>query len=92
MTSMVRKQIYITSELEAELKRLSQTTGESEAEIVRKALISFLQGSSSTPSRLRAWQDELKFMQSLMNKDYVPATRTWTREELYDRDDHTVPR
>jgi hypothetical protein len=89
---MVRKQIYITSELEAELKRLSQVTGESEAELVRQALVSFLRDSSSTPSRLQAWQDELQFMQSLVNKDSVPATRTWTREELYDHDDDNVPR
>jgi hypothetical protein len=92
MSSMVRKQIYITAELEAALKRLAQTTGESEAELVRQALVSYLQGSSSKSSRVRAWQEERRFIESLQGEDAAQGTRTWSREELYDRADRQVPR
>ena len=92
MTSMIRKQIYITTELEAELKRQAQVTGESEAELVRQALASYLQGPLSAPSHLRAWQEERTYIQSLMDQDSAPGTRTWTREELYDRYDRKVSR
>ena len=82
---MIRKQIRITAEQEAELKRLSRTTGESEAELVRQALASFLQGRCTAPSRLRAWQEEREFIQSLLDGTAMQSTRSWTREELNDR-------
>ncbi|HET6312253.1 MAG TPA: CopG family transcriptional regulator, partial [Chloroflexia bacterium] len=84
----VRKQIYITAEQDAELKRLSYATGESESEIIRRALTSFLRRTTAMPGRTRAWQEETKFMQSLLSEDYGPEPdgRTWTREELYSRE------
>lgn len=82
MTAMIRKQIYITAELQAELKQMSQATGESEAELVRQALANYLQASSKA-SRLRAWQNERGFIKSHMEQNPVPNARSWTREELY---------
>lgn len=87
---MIRKQIYITPELEAGLKRLAQATGESEAGLIRQALTSYLQESPSRAPYICAWQEERSFIQSRLNQDPVPGTRTWTREELYDRHDDKV--
>ncbi len=92
MTSMIRKQIYITAELEAELKRVAHTTGESEAELIRQALLSYLQGSPASQARLRAWQEERRFIESLPEGTSTQDTRSWSREELYDRFDRQVPR
>ena len=82
---MIRKQIRITTKQKAELKRLSQATEESEAEVVRQALASYLQGGSTAPSRLRAWQEEREFIQSLLDSTPMQSIRSWTREELNDR-------
>lgn len=81
---MIRKHIYITAEQEAGLKRLSETIGLSESEIVRLALSSYLRVPSPTPTKLRAWQEERAFIQSLANNDPLPGERTWTRDGLYD--------
>jgi hypothetical protein len=88
---MVRKQIYITEELQTGLKQMSEATGESEAELVRQALASYLQGAS-TSAHLRAWQEERKFIESRLNKNSSQSAHTWTREELYDRYDDKVSR
>lgn len=50
---MIRKQVRITAQLEAQLKQLTHTTGESEAAIIRQPLASHLQDASRA-SRLRA--------------------------------------
>ncbi len=81
---MIRKHIYITAEQEAGLKRLSETTGLAESEIVRRALSSYLRVPSPTPTKLRAWQEERVFIQSLSNDGPIRSERTWTRNNLYD--------
>jgi len=82
---MIRKQIYIKPEQEAQLKRLSDQTGEAEAEIIRRAIDQQMSGVS--PRRdFRAWQEEKAFIQAMLKQPPVPGKRTWSREELHDRE------
>ncbi|MEA2573591.1 MAG: hypothetical protein QOH93_889 [Chloroflexia bacterium] len=83
--SMIRKQIYITTEQEAALKQLSRATRQSESELVRQALASHLHALDTVESRLRAWQEERAFIENLPSNVSDTATRTWTRDGLYDR-------
>lgn len=49
---MVRKQLYLTHELDSELKRRSEIQGVSEAELVRRALESSFRYGEATPDPL----------------------------------------
>jgi ribbon-helix-helix protein len=88
MGTKVRKQIYIGVEQSAMLKRMSEQTGLSESEIIRRALDAHIQAlgyHQSQEERLHAWAKEREFIQSLIDAGPVPGGRTWTREDLYDR-------
>jgi hypothetical protein len=82
---MVRKQLYVTSEIESELKSRSRETGVSEGEIVREALSRYLYSSTPKKQGLSNWEEELAFIRSRQARGPVPGGRTWKREDLYDR-------
>jgi predicted DNA-binding protein len=88
MGTKVRKQIYIWVEQSAMLKRLSEQTGLSESEIIRRALDAHIQAlgyHQSQEAHHEAWTKGQEFIQSLIDAGPVPGGRTWTREDLYDR-------
>ena len=88
MGTKVRKQIYIEAEQDAVLKRMSAETGLSESEIIRRALDSHFQAlgySTSQEAGLETWAKGREFIQNLIDAGPVPGSRTWTREDLYDR-------
>ena len=86
MKHMVRKQIYIYRRQEAQLKRLSEARGISEAEIIRRALENELKRAGyrlaydgEAMERLR------KAMIAQDKKPPVPRKkRDWKREDLYE--------
>jgi hypothetical protein len=85
MPRRIRKQIYIDPEQERALKRVSEETGLSEAEIIREAI-----GRQTRilwfPKRdLAAWERELAFIDGLITQGPVEGGRKWRREELYER-------
>ena len=84
MAKMVRKQIYVGPEQEAELKRRARQTGASEAELIRQALDRHLAVVPPPPDP-RGWDNERAFILDLINKGPVPGGRSWTREELHER-------
>ena len=85
MERMVRKQLYITSEQESKLKQKSSETGVSEGEIVREALSRYLDSSVPKKQELANWEEELAFIKSIHEQGPVPGSRTWRRDDLYDR-------
>lgn len=67
------------------LKRLAKKTGKTEAEIVREALDSHVQELERAQGRLKAWQETKRFIENWVKKGSVTGSRTWRREDLYDR-------
>jgi len=84
MVQMVRKQIYLTPNQEALLKRLARERGMTEAEIIRQAVDQIGAWVSFRPN-LRAWEQERKFLEHLLQQGPVAGKRAWRREDLYER-------
>jgi len=85
MPRMVRKQIYIQELHERQLRRLADSRGISQAEVVRQAIDSQARGEGETgivdPG---AWQQAMEFMHSLQGKGKTEqAPQRWQRDELY---------
>jgi hypothetical protein len=85
MTTKVRKQIYVETDQEELLKRLSKETGVSEAEIVRQAIDHHTRGLRLLRHGLGAWEEERAFILQRMAQGPVSGRRTWQREELHER-------
>lgn len=85
-TQMVRKQIYIQRRQEAMLKRLSQTLGVSEAEIIRRAIEHVLSGNAVQHAP-RSTEALDQFIQAALSRRADDITRKpyhWDRQELYE--------
>lgn len=80
---MVRKQVYIEPQQDVMLKRLAREGGMTEAGIVRQAIDLYGKGLLFRRD-LRAWDEERKFIQQLIQRGPAPAGRHWCREELYE--------
>lgn len=84
MGRMVRKQVYITAEQDALLKRRAKALGVSEAEIVRRGIEAAGSTAASLPFDRKAWEEALQFMKERARLKVPQTGRSWTREELYD--------
>jgi hypothetical protein len=84
MTTMVRKQVYIEPQQEAQLKQRAAETGMSEAEIIRRAIDSWLKDEVRRLRAKQAWEKARSLMEERYTRGPVPGGRTWTRDELYD--------
>ena len=82
---MVRKQIYLEAEQDARLKKFAQETGQSEAKIIRQALDRHAMETPPKRTKHQAWEIERAYIEQLMQQTPADATRTWTRDELYER-------
>jgi hypothetical protein len=83
MADMVRKQVYIEPRQDKLLKRWAEETGESEAEIFRRALDRWFASEQQRREAQSAWEQVLAFVQQRADRGAVSGGRTWTREELY---------
>jgi hypothetical protein len=87
---MVRKQIYIHPQQEAQLKRLAQQRDTSEAELIREAIEILIdqqpvsQVSKALPPDKAAWQAILESMQKRRGDKAIGKPHRWTREDYYD--------
>jgi hypothetical protein len=85
MAKKVRKQIYIEEQQERKLRRIAESRGISQAEIIRNALERETAGASpSFGIDPLAWEQVLTILRALHRagrKKKVP--RSWKREELY---------
>ena len=84
MSKMIRKQVYIEPEQETLLKRLSREQGLTEAELIRSGIVK-LSSRSNVVWDITFWEEEKKFIRSLMKKGPLKGKRRWKREELYER-------
>jgi hypothetical protein len=86
MTQMIRKQIYIQKDQEDRLKKIAETRGVSEAEIIRRALdVELKHAGFRLAYDDEAWARAYQFMLDLAKRGPVPQRkRDWTREELYE--------
>ena len=85
MPRMVRKQIYIQELHDRQLRRIAESRGISQAEVVRQAIDGQARGDGETgivdPG---AWQQAMAFMHSLQRPGTpVRAPQRWQRAELY---------
>ena len=85
MPSMLRKQIYIAPRQERLLKTRASELHISESELIRDGIDKALKTETTAAHDPKAWEEEKKFITSLMKKRAVKGGRKWTREELYDR-------
>ena len=84
MSKMIRKQVYIEPEQEVLLKRLSREQGLTEAELIRSGIVK-LSSRSHVVRDITFWEEEKRFIRSLMKKGPLKGQRRWTREDLYER-------
>jgi len=82
---MVRKQVYLYQEQDALLKRRAGEAGVTEAELIREALEVELRYRAVSRPSLVKWDEERKFIQSLIEAGPVSGGRTWKREDLHER-------
>jgi hypothetical protein len=85
MSSMLRKQIYITLYQKCLLKAKASELRISESELIRNGIDKALKTGAITAHDPKAWDEEKKFIASLMKKRTVKGGRKWTRGELYER-------
>lgn len=90
-TMMIRKQIYIPRRQDILIKRLSQSRGVSEAEVIRQAIENEISGSSPRqPFRDSGVWEELMQSVEEVRQEWGGKREPirWTREELYaERED-----
>ena len=85
MSEMVRKQFYIQKRQHLLLKRLSQTRGVSEAEIIRQAIEREATGVSSRPplADRAAWEEILDFVETRKAQGSEGDPYQWNRQDAY---------
>ncbi len=86
MTQMIRKQIYIQKSQEERLKKVAETRGVSEAEIIRRALdVELKRVGFRLAYDNEAWQ---RLYNAILEMDKLPPVpqkkRDWKREDLYE--------
>lgn len=86
MTTMIRKQIYIEPEQEAQLKQVARQLGLSEAEVIRRAIDLHLLELRNPQQASKLWEEEVAFMRSRIGLAPAGGKRTWQREDAYDED------
>ena len=82
---MVRKQVYIEPRHERLLKVRAKQLGVTEAELIRRSL----EQSLTVPGVIRrdpvAWEAFMRSVRRRMRLRVAQQSRTWTRDDLYDR-------
>ncbi len=85
MATMIRKQIYLEPDQDAQLKQLANDAGVSEAELIRQAIDRQLRAQRPIRRNRSVWVDEQAFVAQWIAQGTSAVERTWRRDELYDR-------
>lgn len=83
MPVMLRKQVYLESQQDRLLKRLSIKRGQTESELIRMALdlqMKNLPLNGRTPD---LWKQERSYINSRMKRASLRGGRTWRRRDLH---------
>jgi len=85
MEVKIRKQIYLDPKQNEILKQTSRKLGVSEAEVIRRAILSQTSRINISRQNRKAWENELQFIQTLIKQGQIRGERKWKREDLYGR-------
>jgi hypothetical protein len=86
--AMIRNQVYIAPQQDKMLKRLARQTHKTEAEIILTAIDAHAQSLMDKEKRMKPWR-AIEATADRMKQLPPAATRSWTREDLYDRYDRS---
>ena len=83
---MIRKQVYLEARQDRLLKARARQLGVTEAELIRQSLQQTLD-APAIPARpsAEAWAAFMRSVQRRRRIKVPQKSRTWTRDELYDR-------
>ena len=84
MAKLVRKQIYIEDLQNQRLKSRAKARRVSEAKVIRHAIDVELATTSHGAPDKTAWEREKAFIQERMKHPVKPASKRWTRDEVYE--------
>ena len=87
MAKFKRKQVYLDVSQERRIKRWAQIEGVAEAEVIRRTIelgVERLAAGGADRSE-GAVQEFFAGIDRLIEAGPVPGTRTWRRDDLYDR-------
>jgi Zn-dependent peptidase ImmA (M78 family) len=84
MSQMVRKQIYIYKRQEAQLKRIAEAQGVSEAEIIRRALEQTLSSGTEKSSLFEKSPLDEFIELARSNKKDTGRPFKWNRQDAYE--------
>jgi len=82
--AMVRKQVYIESEQQAQLRKIARKLAIPEAELIRQGIDLYLSSSYTLPQDRTRWEEALEVMRSRISPVPSKKKRNWTRAEIYD--------
>ncbi len=87
MARMIRKQIVIDGERDAQLGRLAQKLGVSQSEVVRLAIDELVKKNQEELAKDQAHRRLMKWFEEGRDLGLTDdqGRRTWTREDLYQR-------
>ena len=83
---MVRKQIYISQDQDARLKRVSKELGVTESELIRRGVDQTTQSVAKGPRDPGAWAEFMAFAKKRAAIKVAQTRRGWTRDDLYEDD------
>ena len=87
MGRMIRKQIVIDAERDAQLVRLAEDLGVSQSEVIRLAIEGMVARAQEEATRERAHRELMEMFRNAPDLGLTDENgrRTWTREELHER-------
>jgi hypothetical protein len=84
LAQMIRKQVYIESVQDANLKKQANLLGITEAEVIRRAIDGQMALLSHGIRDRSAWEREKAFIAERMAGKPLPGGRKFRREEAYE--------
>jgi hypothetical protein len=86
MSRMIRKQVYIREDQEAQLKRAAKQLGVTESELIRRGVDTATAEAMRGPRDPKAWAELMEFARRRGEMKVPQTGRTWTRDSLYEDD------
>jgi len=83
---MIRKQVYISQDQDATLKRASKQAGITESELMRRGLNQAAAEVLKGPRDPKAWAEFMALASKRAEMKVAQTARGWTRDDLYEDD------
>lgn len=91
---MVRKQVYITPQQDADLKRRARELAVTESELIRQGIEQITSADRDDAGGRGRWEDALEFFRCRAEIPVLPETKPWkwNREEICEERINRYPR